>query len=104
MNCESPDIGADHVETQYLQRYLEKALRLHNKNEKLTILKIGLPVLRFQLRNILILFYVLLFQYCSKNVIYEMYLLISAILSQIIADILCHYLLADMMTFHISSQ
>ena len=34
LRCESPDIGADHVETQYLYRYLEKALRLQNKKEE----------------------------------------------------------------------
>jgi hypothetical protein len=34
LRCESPDIGADHVETQYLQRYLEKALRMQNKKEE----------------------------------------------------------------------
>mmetsp|Transcript_16796 Transcript_16796/g.25138 ORF Transcript_16796/g.25138 Transcript_16796/m.25138 type:complete len:741 (-) Transcript_16796:252-2474(-) len=34
LRCESPDIGADHIETQYLYRYLEKALRLQNKKEE----------------------------------------------------------------------
>jgi len=31
LRCESPDIGADHQETLYLQKYLEKALRQQNK-------------------------------------------------------------------------
>ena len=33
LRCQSPDIGPDHVETQYLQKYLEKALRLQNKTK-----------------------------------------------------------------------
>ena len=34
LRYQSPDIGPDHVETQYLQRYLQKALRLQNKKEE----------------------------------------------------------------------
>jgi len=34
LRVESPDIGPEHIETQYLQRYLEKALRLQNKKEE----------------------------------------------------------------------
>lgn len=34
LRCQSPDIGPDHVETQYLQRYLQKALKLQNKNDE----------------------------------------------------------------------
>jgi len=31
LRCESPDIGVDHEETIYLQKYLERSLRLQNK-------------------------------------------------------------------------
>jgi len=34
LRCESPDIGAYHQETLYLQKYLEKALRMQNKMEE----------------------------------------------------------------------
>ena len=34
LRVESPDIGPEHIETQYLQRYLEKALRLQNKKDE----------------------------------------------------------------------
>lgn len=34
LRCQSPDIGPEHVETQYLQRYLEKSLRLQNKKKE----------------------------------------------------------------------
>ena len=34
LRCESPDIGADHQETLYLQKYLEKALQMQNKMEE----------------------------------------------------------------------
>lgn len=34
LRCASPDIGADHEETLYLQKYLAKALKLQNKNSE----------------------------------------------------------------------
>ena len=34
LRCESPDIGADHKETQYLHKYLEKALRMQGKKRE----------------------------------------------------------------------
>jgi len=34
LRCDSPDIGADHQETLYLQKYLEKALRQQNKMDE----------------------------------------------------------------------
>ncbi len=34
LRCESPDIGADHTETLYLQKYLEKALRMQGKKQE----------------------------------------------------------------------
>mmetsp|Transcript_7226 Transcript_7226/g.7901 ORF Transcript_7226/g.7901 Transcript_7226/m.7901 type:complete len:733 (-) Transcript_7226:2260-4458(-) len=34
LRCQSPDIGANHIETQYLQKYLEKSLRLQGKKEE----------------------------------------------------------------------
>lgn len=34
LRCLSPDIGADHEETMYLQKYLAKSLRQQNKNDE----------------------------------------------------------------------
>jgi hypothetical protein len=34
LRCMSPDIGADHEETIYLQKYLAKSLRQQNKNDE----------------------------------------------------------------------
>lgn len=34
LRCQSPDIGADHEETIYLQKYLAKALRQQGKQQE----------------------------------------------------------------------
>ena len=39
LRCESPDIGPDHEETFYLQRYLEQALRDQKKEDEANEIK-----------------------------------------------------------------